>query len=300
MELSFTDRVAIITGAGGALGRSHALELARRGAKVVVNDVGGSVHGEGSAMAPAQHVVEEIKALGGDAVANFDTVTTPGGGRAIVDCALDNFGRLDILVNNAGILRDRAFHNMGVAEIDAVIDVHLRGAMFVTQPAFKIMREQRFGRIINTTSASGLFGNFGQANYGSAKAGLFGLTRVLAHEGSRVNICVNAVAPLAKTRMTDGLFGELEDLLDPQWVSAVVAYLAHESCAVNGYVYSVAAGRVARVFMAESAGRVLHEPSAESFRDMLEPINSTADFLVPGSLMDEKDIIEHAVKVSRG
>jgi len=269
MDLGFDGRVAIITGAGGALGRSHSLELARRGAKVVVNDVGGSVHGEGEAKTPAQQVVDEIIALGGQAIANFASVTTPAGGEAILASALDAFGRVDILVNNAGILRDRAFHNMGSEDIDAVLDVHLRGAMFVTQPAFKLMREQRYGRIINTTSASGLFGNFGQANYGAAKAGLLGLTRVLAQEGARVNILVNAIAPLARTRMTNGLLGDLEALLDPQCVSAAVAYLAHENCAVNGHVYSVAGGRIARIFMAESRGVVLPDLTAEAVRDNL-------------------------------
>jgi NAD(P)-dependent dehydrogenase (short-subunit alcohol dehydrogenase family) len=295
MDLSFDGRVAIITGAGGALGRSHALELARRGANVVVNDVGGSVHGEGEAKTPAQKVVDEITALGGQAIANFASVTTPAGGEAILASALDAFGRVDILVNNAGILRDRAFHNMGSEDIDAVLDVHLRGAMFVTQPAFKLMREQRYGRIINTTSASGLFGNFGQANYGAAKAGLLGLTRVLAQEGARVNILVNAIAPLARTRMTTGLLGDLEALLDPQCVSAVVAYLAHENCAVNGHVYSVAGGRVARIFMAESRGVVLPDLTAEAVRDNLGPIDLPDDFMVPDSLSEESDIIRQAI-----
>lgn len=295
MDLSFDGRVAIITGAGGALGRSHALELARRGAKVVVNDVGGSVHGEGEAKTPAQRVVDEITALGGQAIANFASVTTPAGGEAILASALDAFGRVDILVNNAGILRDRAFHNMGSDDIDAVLDVHLRGAMFVTQPAFKLMREQRYGRIINTTSASGLFGNFGQANYGAAKAGLLGLTRVLAQEGARVNILVNAIAPLARTRMTTGLLGDLEALLDPQCVSAVVAYLAHENCAVNGHVYSVAGGRVARIFMAESRGVVLPDLTAEAVRDNLGLIDLPDDFMVPDSLSEESDIIRQAI-----
>jgi NAD(P)-dependent dehydrogenase (short-subunit alcohol dehydrogenase family) len=295
MDLSFDGRVAIITGAGGALGRSHSLELARRGAKVVVNDVGGSVHGEGEAKTPAQQVVDEIIALGGQAIANFASVTTPAGGEAILASALDTFGRVDILVNNAGILRDRAFHNMGSEDIDAVLDVHLRGAMFVTQPAFKLMREQRYGRIINTTSASGLFGNFGQANYGAAKAGLLGLTRVLAQEGARVNILVNAIAPLARTRMTNGLLGDLEALLDPQCVSAAVAYLAHENCAVNGHVYSVAGGRVARIFMAESRGVVLPDLTAEAVRDNLGPIDLPDEFMVPDSLSEESNIIRQAI-----
>ena len=295
MELRFDGRVAIITGAGGALGRSHALEFARRGARVVVNDVGGSVHGEGEAKTAAQQVVAEIGALGGEAIANFESVTSPAGGEAIVESALDAFGRVDILVNNAGILRDKSFHNMAPADIDAVLDVHLRGAMFVTQPAFKLMRQQQFGRIVNTTSASGLFGNFGQANYGAAKAGLLGLTRVLAHEGARVNIRVNAIAPLARTRMTEGLLGDLADLLDPQSVTAVVAYLAHESCAVNGLVYSVAGGRVARIFMAESHGIVLPALTPEAVRDNLETIGDPDHYFVPGSLSEAAEIIQRAI-----
>jgi NAD(P)-dependent dehydrogenase (short-subunit alcohol dehydrogenase family) len=295
VELGFDDRVAIITGGGGALGRSHALELARRGAKVVVNDLGGSVHGEGKAESAAQRVVDEITALGGEAIANFDSVTSPAGGEAVVSSALRAFGRVDILVNNAGILRDKAFHNMGTEDIDAVLDVHLRGAMFVTQPAFRFMRENRFGRIINTTSASGLFGNFGQANYGAAKAGVFGLTRVLAHEGARVNILVNAIAPLARSRMTTGLLGDLEAHLGPECVSAVVAYLAHDSCAVNGHVYSVAGGRVARIFMAESQGIVLPALTPEAVRDNLGPIEAPDDYVVPGSLTEESNMVREAI-----
>jgi NAD(P)-dependent dehydrogenase (short-subunit alcohol dehydrogenase family) len=295
MELGFDDRVAIITGAGGALGRSHALELARRGARVVVNDLGVSVRGEGRAESAAQRVVDEITALGGEAIANFDSVTSPAGGEAVVECALRAFGRVDILVNNAGILRDRAFHNMGTEDIDAVLDVHLRGAMFVTQPAFRFMRENRFGRIINTTSASGLFGNFGQANYGAAKAGVFGLTRVLAHEGARVNILVNAIAPLARTRMTTGLLGDLEAHLGPEFVSAVVAYLAHDSCAVNGHVYSVAGGRVARIFMAESQGIVLPALTPEAVRDSLGAIEALDDYVVPDSLTEESNMVRKAI-----
>jgi NAD(P)-dependent dehydrogenase (short-subunit alcohol dehydrogenase family) len=167
--------------------------------------------------------------------------------------------------------------------------------MFVTQPAFKLMRKQQFGRIINTTSASGLFGNFGQANYGAAKAGLLGLTRVLAHEGSRVNICVNAIAPLARTRMTEGLLGDLAELLDPQSVTAVVVYLAHESCAVNGLVYSVAGGRVARIFMAESRGIVLPVLTPEAVRDNLGPIGDQDRYFVPGSLTEATEIIQRAI-----
>jgi NAD(P)-dependent dehydrogenase (short-subunit alcohol dehydrogenase family) len=196
-EMSFDGRVCIITGAGGGLGRSHALELARRGGSILVNDLGGSVNGTGSSSSAAQRVVDEITSVGGHAVANHDSVATSEGGNAIVQAALDAFGRVDVLVNNAGILRDQAFHKMDPTAMDAVVDVHLKGALYVSQPAFRLMREQGYGRIVNTSSASGLFGNFGQANYGAAKAGLAGLTRVLALEGAGHGIKVNAIAPIA-------------------------------------------------------------------------------------------------------
>ncbi|HLY84424.1 MAG TPA: SDR family oxidoreductase [Acidimicrobiales bacterium] len=295
IELGFDGRVAIVTGAGGGLGRSHALELARRGALVVVNDVGGSVNGVGQGQTAAQRVVDEITAAGGEATANFDTVATAAGGSAIVQHALDTFGRVDIVVNNAGILRDKAFHNMEPEMIDAVIDVHLKGAMFVTRPAYRAMREQGYGRIINTTSASGLFGNFGQANYGAAKAGLAGLTRVLAHEGARHNIRVNAIAPVALTRMTEGILGDLAAKVQPASVTPVVVYLAHEECQVTGHIYSVAGGRVALVFFAESAGVVLSEVTAEAVRDNLDRIEDLEGYLIPESLDEETTIIAKAI-----
>jgi len=296
-EMRFDGRVAVVTGAGGGLGRSHALELARRGAKVLVNDLGGSVHGTGASASAAHQVVDEIVALGGEAAANADSVATPAGGEAIVQSALDAFGRLDILVNNAGILRDKAFHKMDAAMIDAVVDVHLKGALYVGQPAFRVMREQRYGRIISTTSASGLFGNFGQANYGAAKAGLAGFTRVLALEGAGHGIKVNAIAPIASTRMTEDLLGELSTRVAPEWVSPVVAYLASEECSVNGNVYSVAGGRIARIFVAESEGVVLPEVTAEAVRDHLVHIDGALDqpFHEPSSLDDETTIIAKAL-----
>ena len=212
-ELHFEERVAIITGAGGGLGRSHAIELARRGARVVVNDVGRSVHGDGASTDAAQAVVDEITALGGTAVANHDTVATTEGGHAIVQAALDEFGRVDIVINNAGILRDKAFHKMDSHMIDSVVDIHLKDALFVSQPAFRVMRENGYGRIVNTTSASGLFGNFGQANYGAAKAGLAGLTRVLALEGEAHGIKVNAIAtPLTPDSAASALRRRRHDL----------------------------------------------------------------------------------------
>jgi NAD(P)-dependent dehydrogenase (short-subunit alcohol dehydrogenase family) len=293
--LYFDDRVAVVTGAGRGLGRSHAIELARRGARIVVNDVGGSVNGDGSSLDAAQAVVDEIAALGGTAVANHDTVATAAGGQAIIDAALDAFGRLDILVNNAGILRDKAFHKMDESMIDAVIDVHLKGALFVSQPAFTVMRESKYGRIVNTSSASGLFGNFGQANYGAAKAGIAGLTRVLALEGAAHGVAVNAIAPIAATRMTEGILGDLTSRVSPESVSPVVAYLAHEQCAANGNVYSVAGGRVAQIFVAETAGTVLTELTPEAVRDQLEAIENRHRYHQPESLAAATSIIADAL-----
>ncbi len=294
-ELHFDERVAIITGAGGGLGRSHALELARRGARVVVNDVGRSVHGDGASTDAAQAVVDEITALGGTAVANHDTVATTEGGHAIVQAALDEFGRVDIVINNAGILRDKAFHKMDSHMIDSVVDIHLKGALFVSQPAFRVMRENGYGRIVNTTSASGLFGNFGQANYGAAKAGIAGLTRVLALEGEAHGIKVNAIAPIAATRMTAGILGELTSRVGPDSVSPVVAYLAHEECAVNGNVYSVAGGRVALIFIAETTGAVLAELTPEAVRDQLVSIEDQRGYHQPASLEAATSIIADAL-----
>jgi len=296
-DLRFDGRVAIITGAGGGLGRAHALELARRGAMVLVNDIGQSPGPDGTLSSAAQRVVDEIIAVGGQAAVNVDSVSTPEGGLAIVDAALTAFGRVDILVNNAGILRDKAFHKMDSAMIDAVIDVHLKGALYVTQPAFRLMREQGYGRIVSTSSASGLFGNFGQANYGAAKAGLAGLTRVLALEGVGHGVCANAIAPIAATQMTHGILGDLADKVSPDSVSPLVAYLAHEDCAVNGHVYSVAGGRVARIFVAETVGVVLPQNTAEGVRDHLEMIDQV-DILgchQPSSLDDETTIIAKAL-----
>ena len=296
-DLRFDDRVAIITGAGGGLGRAHALELARRGARILVNDLGGTLDGSGSSDSAARRVVDEITAFGGIAAPNHDSVATSAGGQAIVQAALDAFGRVDVLVNNAGILRDRAFHKMDDTMIDSVIDVHLKGALYVSQPAFRLMREQGYGRIVNTSSASGLFGNFGQANYGAAKAGLAGLTRVLALEGAGHGITVNAIAPIASTRMTQDILGDLAALVSPEAVSPLVAYLAHEECSVNGHVYSVAGGRIARIFVAETHGVVLSENTAEAIRAHLSLIDgSDVDaHYEPSSLDDETSIMAKAL-----
>jgi NAD(P)-dependent dehydrogenase (short-subunit alcohol dehydrogenase family) len=287
-DLGFDGKVAIITGAGGGLGREHALEFARRGARVVVNDLGGAVDGTGGSASPAQEVVAEIEALGGEAVADGNSVATPDGGEAIVKTAIDTFGRVDIVVNNAGILRDKTFHNMTDDLVTPVIDVHLKGAFYVTRPAWVHFREQGYGRVINTSSNSGLLGNFGQANYGAAKMGLVGLTRVLAAEGAKYNINANAIAPVAKTRMTEDILGGLAEQLDPRLVTPVVIWLAHESNTTTGSVYSTAGGTVARFFIGLTQGT--HRGAAitaETVRDDWEQINDEADYLVPANPADE-------------
>lgn len=286
-DIGFDGRVAIITGAGGGLGREHALELARRGARIVVNDLGGSVSGEGGDVGPAQKVVEEIKALGGEAVADGNSVGTPEGGRAIVQTALDAFGTVDIVVNNAGILRDKSFHNLDTAMIEAVIQVHLLGAFYVTQPAFKVMREKGYGRIVSTSSNSGLLGNFGQSNYGAAKMGLVGLTNVLAIEGRKFNIKANAIAPVAATRMTEGLFEGLVEKMDPATVSPLVAYLASEACDVSGEVYSAAGGLISRFFVGLTPGYFNPSITAEDIAANLAVIRDETGYIVPDDNTDE-------------
>ena len=287
-DVGFDGKVAIITGAGGGLGRQHALLLAKRGALVVVNDLGGSVDGTGENASAAQKVVDEIKAAGGEAVADHNSVATPEGGAAIVQTAIDTFGKIDIVINNAGILRDKAFHNMEPDLMNPVFDVHLKGAFHVTQPAFVKMREQGYGRIISTSSAAGIFGNFGQTNYGAAKMGLVGFTRVLAVEGARYNIKANAIAPLALTRMTENIMqGGLADVLQPGLVSPIVAYLASEECPVSGNIYSVGGGRVAEVFVGETQGFYKKDLSTEDVRDNFEQIRNRDGYAVPMGLAEE-------------
>jgi len=289
-EVRFDGRVAIITGAGGGLGRSHALEMAKRGAQVVVNDLGGAVDGSGSGSAAADLVVKEIEAGGGTAVANYDSVATPEGGEAIVQTALDNFGQVDILVNNAGILRDKSFAKMTPEEITLVLDVHLRGAFYVSQPAFRSMKERNYGRIVHTASAAGVFGNFGQANYGAAKMGMVGLSNVLSQEGAKYNIKSNVIAPIAMTRMTTGILGDMGLNLDPAYVTSMVAYLGSEDCEFSHEIFSVGAGRFARVFigLCEGYTNTAEEGvSIEDVRDNIEQIRSPERYTIPGSAADE-------------
>jgi len=288
--ITFDGRVAIVTGAGGGLGRTYALELARRGARVVVNDLGGAVDGTGSSESAADRVVSEIEDAGGEAVANYDSVSTEEGGEAIVQSALDSFGKVDIVVNNAGILRDKSFTNMTMAEVEAVIDVHLKGGFHVSSPAFKVMREHSYGRFVFTSSASGLFGNFGQANYGAAKAGLVGLSNVLAIEGAKYNIKSNAVAPIAKTRMTEDLLGPFADMVAPEQVTPMVVYLCSEANEHSHEIFTVGGGRYGRVFIATNNGWFAgtdEVPSVEAVNGHMDEIRDLSDYVIPLDNNDE-------------
>ncbi|WP_327089703.1 SDR family oxidoreductase [Nonomuraea sp. NBC_01738] len=279
--LRFDDRVAIVTGAGHGLGRSHALLLAERGAKVVVNDLGGALDGTGASAGPAAEVAELIQKNGGQAVASTDNVATPEGAQAIVRAAVDAFGRVDIVVNNAGILRDRSFGKMTIEEFDAVLAVHVRGSYLVSQAAYPYMKEAGYGRVVNTSSPAGLFGNFGQANYSTAKMGLVGLTKTIGIEGARNGIKANAIAPIAWTRMTEALLpAEFEAKFTPERVSALVAYLVHESCDVSGEVFSVGGGKVARVFVAEGPGWKSDELTPEGLVDNWDAVMAEQPYVL--------------------
>lgn len=244
-ELRFDDRVVVVTGAGNGLGKSHALEFARRGARVVVNDLGGSAFGDGASKTAADQVVEEIGAAGGEAVANHDSVTY---GDRIIECALDNFGRIDVVINNAGILRDKSFHNMTEEDWDLVYNVHVKGAFKISHAAWPHLREQEYGRLIFTASAAGIYGNFGQANYAMAKLGLHGLAQTLAIEGAKKNIVVNTIAPIAGSRLTATIMPpQIIEQLKPGFVTPLLVKLCHESHTDSGGLYEVGAGWIGKL-----------------------------------------------------
>ncbi|MBF6031398.1 SDR family oxidoreductase [Pseudomonas sp. P115] len=251
-SVQFQDKVVIVTGAGGGLGRAHALLFAKHGAKVLVNDLGGSTQGEGANASAADRVVAEIREAGGIAEANHDSVTD---GDKIVQHALDVFGRIDVVVNNAGILRDKTFHKMDDSDWDLVYQVHVEGAWKVTRAAWPHMREQGYGRVIFTSSTSGIYGNFGQSNYGMAKLGLYGLTRTLAIEGRKNNILVNAIAPTGGTRMTEGLIPpQVFERLKPELVSPLVVYLGSDACQETSGLFEVGGGWIGKTRWERSLG----------------------------------------------
>ena len=298
-DIRFDGRVAVITGAGGGLGKTYAQELARRGAAVVVNDLGGRADGTGAGTSMADTTVKEIIEGGGKAVANYDSVATPEGGKGIIKSAIDAFGKIDILINNAGILRDKSFLKLEPKDLEAVLDVHLKGAFFVTQPAFAAMKEQGYGRIVIASSGAGIFGNFGQSNYGAAKMGLVGLMNVLAVEGAKYNIKVNTIAPIAKTRLTEQLLGGLADALDPRFVTPLVTYLCSERCELSHEIFDVGGGRYARIFVGMGKGWVAPKgrvPSAEDIFDHIDVIRNRDNYIVPDSIADETKAIVEALK----
>jgi len=275
-DVRFDGRVAIVTGAGGGLGRSHALLLASRGAKVVVNDLGGAVDGTGASTMMADKVVEEIRSAGGEAVPDYHGVDTWEGGQAIVKTALEAFAKVDILINNAGILRDKSFMKMEEEDWDKVLAVHVKGAFNVTKAAFPVMRENGYGRIVFTTSAAGLYGNFGQTNYSTAKLALVGFMNTLKLEGARYNILCNTIAPIAGTRMTATVMPpDMVDKLKPDYVSPVVAYLCSEECTDSGVIFVAGAGYFSRAAVVEGPGITLDASKGitiEDVRDRLADI----------------------------
>jgi NAD(P)-dependent dehydrogenase (short-subunit alcohol dehydrogenase family) len=304
-QVRFDGRVAIVTGAGGGLGRAYALELAQRGAAVVVNDLGGTFDGRGSSHSMADKVVDEIRQAGGKAAASYDSVSTPAGGEAIVAKAVDVFGGVDVLVNNAGTLRNAAFHELPDATIDAMLDVHLKGAFYVTRPAYRIMKQRKYGRILFASSAAGMLGNDEQAAYGAAKAGLVGLMNVLSQEGRAHNVFCNALMPTAASRMGEGMAqwqmeqigalyqgvaDKLGNSMTPDFVMPLVVYLVSEACKSTHAIYSATMGRYARVFIGMSDGWMGPRDAPVTVDDVaahFDQISRTDRFFVPESLTDE-------------
>jgi NAD(P)-dependent dehydrogenase (short-subunit alcohol dehydrogenase family) len=305
-EMRFDEQVAVITGAGRGLGKQYALLLAERGTRIVVNDLGGSVTGEGAGQGAAHETAREINDQGGVAVADLNSVVTPEGGQAIIDTALETWGRIDILVNNAGTVNDSAFDDMTDARLSPLLDVHLKGAFFVTRPAWRVMRQREYGRVINTCSAAGILGAERMSNYGAAKTGLIGLTRILAAEGADSNIKVNAIAPIAATRMLDYSMSNVAELddpvaaaeadevmrpfldrLHPGLVAPVVAFLAHADCPVSGEIFTVGAGHVSRFFIGRTAGYYNPTLSVEDVRTHFDEIRDETNYTVPAGPADE-------------
>ena len=279
-DLRFDGRVAVVTGGGRGLGRSYAMRLASLGAKVVVNDPGGGLTGDGTDAGPADDVVREIAAAGGQAVASTDSVATAAGGKAIVETAVEHYGRLDILIHNAGNVRRGSLKEMSYEDFDAVLDVHLRGAFYVVRPAFPVMCDAGYGRIVLTSSIGGLYGNHGVANYAAAKAGVIGLSNVAALEGAAEGVTCNVIVPAAVTRMAAGIDVSAYPPMGPELVAPVVGWLAHESCSVTGEIFIALAGRVARAVIAESPGVFRRSWTVEDVGEHLDAIRNVEARLV--------------------
>jgi NAD(P)-dependent dehydrogenase (short-subunit alcohol dehydrogenase family) len=281
-ELRFDDRVAVVTGAGRGLGRAYSLLLASKGAKVVVNDPGSGMTGDGVDLCPADEVVRQIRAAGGEAVACTESVATVAGGKAIIQAALDNYGRIDVLIHNAGNVRRGSLKEMTYEDFEAVLDVHLRGAFHVVRPAFPLMCQARYGRVVLTSSIGGLYGNAGVANYAVAKAGVIGLSNVVALEGAAEGVKCNIIVPAAVTRMADGIDISAYPPMGPELVAPVVGWLAHESCSITGEMLIAIAGRVARAVIAESPGVYRPSWSIEDVGEQMDAIrNATAPLVFP-------------------
>jgi len=275
-DVRFDDRVVVITGAGNGLGRTYALEMGKRGAKVVVNDLGGSAFGDGADKAAADVVVDEIKAGGGEAVANYDSVTD---GDRIVQTAMDSFGKIDVVINNAGILRDKTFHKMEDRDWELIYDVHVRGAFKVSHAAWPYMRDQNYGRMIFTASAAGIYGNFGQTNYAMAKLGLHGMSQTLALEGRTKNIMVNTIAPIAGSRLTETVMPQqLVDALKPEFIMPLVVKLCDENSQETGGLYEVGAGFIGKVRWERSKGHSFSVSQGFNAEDVNDAWDEIVDF----------------------
>lgn len=301
-DLNFEDRVIIVTGAGAGLGRSHALEFARRGGKVVVNDLGGDTSGDGSRDGSvAESLVKEIKEFGGDAVANGDSVED---GKKIVQCAMDNYGKIDVIVNNAGILRDSAFHKLTDQDWELVLKVHLYGSYSVTRAAWPHMRANQFGRVIMTTSAAGIYGNFGQANYSAAKLGIHGLSQTLAVEGRSKGIFVNTIAPIAASRLTEQVMPPaMLKVLDPKVVTPLAILLSHESSTETGQLFEIGGGWVSKLRWEQSQG-VRFDPKSEFSAEMLlsrwDEVKNFENSIHPNDITNTLKVIGDIVGVELG
>lgn len=299
--LRFDNRVAVITGSGRGLGRAYAELLASLGAKLVINDVGGSLQGEGADVGPAQEVVNAIKAAGGEAVANTDSVATVAGGKAIIQSALDHYGRIDILIHNAGNVRRAPLRDMSYDDFNAVLDVHLRGAFHVVREAFPLMCDQNYGRIVLTSSVSGLYGNKQVVNYATSKTGMIGLCNVAGLEGAEHNVKCNIIAPGAVTRMAEGLDTSIYPPMGPELVAPLVAWMAHEQCSVSGEILSAMAGRLSRMYLAETPGVYRPSWTVDEVGSHMDAIRDTASdqWILPPVPMGQPDHIRRSFEMAR-